>query len=141
MSHYVYITRKPDPTSDEGSEITQRDWRELALTQADLRSPTPEELAASHPGAVQPSDFALALGDAAVTWLSWHEGQVEVGNPDPRIIARLSGLAQLLGARVVSETGEIFDTNGAQAGFEPWSEFYQPPSKPSLFKRLFGGGA
>jgi hypothetical protein len=140
MSHYVYITRKPDPTADDGSEISEQDWRELALAQSDLRSPTSEELATSSlPGSVQASDFALSVDEAGMAWLAWHEGQVEVRNPDTSTIARLLRLAPQLGARVVSETGETFDATGAHAGFEAWSEFHEAPKRPSLFKRLFGG--
>lgn len=139
MSLYVYITRKPDPSADEGPEIAEREWRELALAQSDLRPPTPGQATPSHPGEPRAADFTFYLDGRAAAWLSWDEGQVEVKNPDPRTIARLVSLAAMLGARVVSETGEIFDANGAHAGFERWSEFHEPPGKPSLFKRLFGG--
>ena len=140
MSHYVYITRRPDPSVAKGFEIAERDWRELAMAQPDLRLPTHEELAsaASQPGGVEASDFALSLGDAEIAWLTWYGGQVEVEHPDTSTIARLIQLAPQLGARVVSETGETFDSSGAHAGFESWSEFHGPRKRPSLFKRLFG---
>ena len=139
MSLYVFISRKPDPTMDEGQDIPESDWRALIRSQPDFRMPTTEELATpSVPGGPQTSDFIWQRKNGEEAWFSFYSGQVEVKSADPSIIARMQELASSLAARVVSETGESFDAKGEHAGFEQWSEFYVAPPRPSLLRRLFG---
>jgi len=141
MSLYVFISRKPDPTMDEGQDIPESDWRALLSTQPDFRMPTTEELATpSFSGGPQASEFIWQRKDGEDAWFSFCSGQVEVKSADPPIIARMQELASSLAARVVSETGEFFGAKGEHAGFEQWSEFYvAPKKKPSLLSRLFSG--
>lgn len=139
MSLYVFISRRPDPTTDDGAEISEDEWYTLAARESDLRRPNAAELREeSSPGSVQASDVAWQSPDGTLVWLSWYAGQIEVRNADQPTIARLVELAKDLSARVVSETGEVFDSQGVHAGFEPWSEFYEAPRKASVFRRLFG---
>jgi hypothetical protein len=77
--------------------------------------------------------------DGGAVWFTWLDGQVAVKNADEPIVVRMLSLAHDLSARVVSETGEMFNPNGAHAGFEKWSEYYVLPKKPSLLARWFGG--
>jgi hypothetical protein len=137
VSLYLFISRKPDPTTDEGPDITEQEWRELLAGEFSLRPPLPEEIEVGVPGGVAATDVALPSQDGTVTWVSWAHGQLEVKNASQSAIARMALIADKLSARVVSETGEVFDGQGAHAGFEPWSEFYVPEKKPSFFSRLF----
>lgn len=138
MSFYVYISRKPNPTSGEGPEIPEAEWRGLIEGERDFRVPTQAERDTEGSGRPEACSFIWQRPDGDIAWFSWCDGQVEVKNADEAIIRRMSQLAGELAARVVTETGERFDAEGHHAGFEEWSDFYVAPKKPSLLSRLFG---
>lgn len=138
MSLYLFISRKPDPATGEGPDITEQEWQEFLASESDLRPPLPEEIEVGVPGGVTENDVALSCPDGTTAWVSWADGQLEVKNASQTATARMVRIADRLSARVVSETGEVFDGQGVHAGFEPWSEFYVPDEKPSLLSRLFG---
>jgi hypothetical protein len=119
MSIYVFISRRPSPLEDHGPEISESEWREVALSQHDFRIPAADEIDAWS-GA---SDLLWTGGGTDPWRFSWNNGQVEVKGATESSIVRMRELAQMLHARVVSETGEIFDEYGRHAGFEKWSEF------------------
>ena len=129
MSIHVFITRKENPIEDAGPAITEQEWRSVATDSPDFRLPTTEDLADSdYPGGPTERDLIwTGHNEEPVVWFVWYDGQVEVENADESVVARMKRLAELLGARVVSETGEQFDDLGQSAGFEPWSEFYDEP--------------
>jgi hypothetical protein len=122
MSIYVYLTRRWNPTIDEEPNISEAEWRAVAGSDASFRAPTEQELAEVL--SRRPS-FSIWTGhpDGVATWFSWSNGQIDVRNPDEPMIAKMMTLAPGLGARVISETGEVFNEDGTHKCFvdgEPW---------------------
>jgi hypothetical protein len=113
MSTYVYVSRRGGLFDDEGPRISEDDWRSHAAKQPDFRQPRGSE--------------AQGAGEHARVWMGydtpvvfdWSEGQIQVKNPDERIVSRMKTIAAALSANVFSENGELFDAKGGHAGFLP----------------------
>jgi hypothetical protein len=89
------------------------------LSDAEFRVPTQAEAAEARRYLRNPS-FLVWTGDSAIGdwWFYWHNGEIELRNPPESAIAKAMKLAQRLDARVLSETGEIFNPDGTHKGFE-----------------------
>jgi len=147
ISIYVFITRKPDPLVKAGNDIGLQEWHEHALRAGDFRVPDSADLADVGPPIPDIHRVLIWTGHfhESSVWFEWIDGQVEAKYVDEAAIVRMQEMAAKLGARVISEQGEVFDASGNHAGFaldpnrllptqgggnSPWH-------KPSLWKRLF----
>jgi hypothetical protein len=139
MSYYVTITRKPNPYWKAGPEISEAEWRAVALQEADFRPPTEAEKAEAAPF-TSPTDIVwTGHPEHPTVWFDWHQGQIDVNNPDDTILAVMARLAARLGAQLLGEGGERFDVLGKSLGVEDFPE--EPGTKrPSWWQRLFTGG-
>jgi len=116
MSIVVYATRKPDPLEDDGPSISAEEWSTAVSADPDLElSPVPTE-----PGFPKRGNFAVwrTYPGGYPAWFVLLDGSVEVDSPDEHILRKLCALAERLSARVISETGELFDSQGKSLGFE-----------------------
>jgi len=101
---------------------------ELADTQRGRRTPPYDVLIESSIPGIKPirvgvqraPSYLIWTGDPAIgpIWFAWSNGQVEIKNPPKPAIAKAMKLAQRLDARVVGESGEIFNPDGTHKGFE-----------------------
>lgn len=112
MSLTVSISRRREPLDEDGPAIGPEEWTALAALEPDFRGPLPGEA----PGA-GPWGKVWVRPQGATVVFDFRDGEIEVANPDPPTIARMKTLASRLGANVFSETGELFDDEGASAGF------------------------
>jgi hypothetical protein len=122
MSINVYLTRRKNPTLDTEPHIGEQEWRAVGVADGAFREAAEAELKES--GLRRPS-ILIWTGhpDAAEAWFSWTDGQIDVRTPDEPMIAKMMTLAPLLNARVISETGEVFNEDGTHKCFvdgEPW---------------------
>jgi hypothetical protein len=131
MGICVYITRKQQPLADGGVPITETEWTAVTQSQADFLRVDD----AGGFGGVREFSWKHPSGDSVP--FTWSDGEIEVKSPDARTVVRMLDAARALQARVVSETGEVFDSRGTHAGFEKWSEFHVEP-KRSFFDKLLG---
>lgn len=111
MSYYLFVTRKPDPTEDDGPEISALEWQAVvaadpALVLADPPGKKPHDQGIyavwnGHPCGY-PIWFELREGSVAV---NLHAGAVG-GEIDREILAKLRSFARQLKSNIVSELGE-----------------------------------
>jgi len=117
MSIFVYITRRRYSYDRFGESIDKDIWQSVALADAEFRVPTEEERQSR-----RNSSFLVWTGNPTVgeAWFIWQNGEIAVRNPPKPVIAKAMQLAQKLNARVVSETGELFNPDGTHKGFGGW---------------------
>ena len=137
MSYYVTITRKPSPYWHSGEQISEAEWRNIALSHSDIRPPTELELAKVAPFGSESDLVWTGHPTHPVVWFDWYEGQIEVKNPDAIILTKMAALAKQLGAHLIGENGEVYDSRGVLLGVR---ELPNDPTdrRPSLFWRLAG---
>lgn len=139
MSYYVTITRKPSPFWKGGPEISEAEWRATALAEPGFRAPTEAEKA-EVALFTRPTDLVwTGHPEYPTVWFDWHQGQIDVKNPDETILAVMARFATRLNARLMGEDGKRFDEAGNSIGVE---EFPEEPGtkKQSWWQRLFAGG-
>jgi hypothetical protein len=138
VSYYVTITRKPSPYWKGGPEISEAEWRGVALAETGFRAPTEAEKAEAAPF-TRPSDLVwTGHSTVPVVWFDWHRGEIEVKNPDPVILAVMARLATRLSAQLFGEDGARFDAAGNVVGVQEFPQ--EPATKKSWWQRLFAGG-
>ncbi|SRR6266536_693344 len=112
MSIYVFITRRREPADENAVPISSAEWLAVASEETDFREATGAEMEWSGPF------MRVWVGHPQnAVHFDWVDDQVEVRNPDERIIVRMKALAKTLNATVFSETGEVYDDHGESAGF------------------------
>ncbi len=116
MSIMVYVTRKADPLEDGGPDISEVEWKSAVESDPDLSISAPRD----EPGFPKQGKYAVwkSYAGGYPVWFTLLDGNIEVDTPDAPILKKLAAYAQRLSARVVSETGELFDSEGKSRGFE-----------------------
>ncbi len=125
MSYYVTITRKPSPHWKGGPQISEVEWRELAMAEPHFRPPTePEKAAAAQRGSPTRGTELVWTGHPTCTevWFDWYQGQIDVKNPDEIMLTLMARLAARLDAQLLGEEGERFDACGKSLGVEDLPE-------------------
>jgi hypothetical protein len=106
MSNYVYVTRKSDPLSDTGPQISANEWVEVVANDRDLAIADPPDRSPGYTEAIYAVWNEYPGGYPA--WFGLAYGNIEVKGLDESILVKLRGFAQKLNARIVSEEGEEF---------------------------------
>lgn len=119
LSWYVSITRKPNPLwpPELGEQILLSEWQAFVAGDPEFRWATAEEIGEGD-GWAGPDD-AVWQGhrDGAAIWFTWDGGgQIEVKNPDQLTLGKMARVAEALGAKLISEQGELFDDRGVSRG-------------------------
>ena len=105
MSIYVYVTRKEDPLADDGDSITLNEWTSLVEADPDLAFAEPDDK--------RPADkttYAVwsTYPGGYPAWFGLADGNIEVKSLDDALLSKLRTFAHALGARIVSEEGDVF---------------------------------
>lgn len=105
MGYSVYITRRDYAHDSDGPAILLSEWEVLIGSDSELRW---EPELGEH--------FAVwREGPAASeSWIAWDNGNLESKHPDAAMIRKMSTFAGLLGARLVGEEGESYDSEGSE---------------------------
>jgi hypothetical protein len=102
MGYDLHITRKEFWADDEGPEITLEEWRNYVATDSSIM------LDEKNPGG---QNYVLRVGQNMCP-LWWDErAEIYTKNPDPTVIAKLVQIANVLGAKVMGDDGEIYGTD------------------------------
>ena len=98
MGYDLHITRRRD-WSDTGLDIPATEWLSVVASDPELRLDTN-----------QGPCFAVWSGPSqhAAPWLDWRDGQIFTKNPDAPLIDKMIQLAQVLGANVQGDDGELY---------------------------------
>jgi hypothetical protein len=116
VSIYVSITRRIDPLDEAGPSIESAEWRSTFESDSEFRVPTDAELADALLGPDDVPALWLAHPEGEPTWFVLSAGNIDVKNPDHPLLTKMARVAQVLGARLISETGETFDSAGNSLG-------------------------
>lgn len=114
MSYYLYVTRKDDPLSETGPEITRSEWEAIVAADPDLAmadppgkkagDPTVYAMWPSYHGSDDPIWFELFEGSISFNF----HGSAIGGDLDPAILSKLRAIAASVDSQIISELGERF---------------------------------
>ena len=117
MAYRLHITRASDWMNSHELPITAAEWLKLVRTDS--------ELAQDHLHGLY---FVRWTGSSRPErWLEWTEGRIDTTYPDGALLKKLVAIAQLLGAKVQGDGGEVY------SGDEPvdeWAEDDELPYTP-----------
>src|SRR4051812_36570701 len=99
MGYDFHITRAEFHATNEGHEITDKEWLKIVDEDPELRL-------AGYNGPF----FAIWSGRSKYPepWLDWFRGNIYSKNPDKAIVQKMLQLAELLGGRVQGDDGEFY---------------------------------
>jgi hypothetical protein len=124
VSTCVYITRRLDdnPLESDGEAISAEEWRSAVARDPEMQLHTGGALKWFPPHAVI-ARWSPYGPDPDTGLMAWMHGNIEVNDPDDRLLRKMGQLAEALGAALVTENGEQFGLDGSALGFLDWSEF------------------
>ncbi|MCA8958466.1 MAG: hypothetical protein KDC87_20485 [Planctomycetes bacterium] len=96
MGYDLRITRATDWTSNQGLEISAREWLAVIENDPDLHA--------------DPSNGPHAAQFGTGRWFDWFEGNVMTTDPDSATVQKMIDLAQRLSAVVQGDDGEFYDS-------------------------------
>jgi hypothetical protein len=102
MGYELHITRRTH-WNEEGPEIDRELWRRIVDEDPEL------ELEADD-GARWMNSVAPGMGDVPLYWDT--SGNIVAKNPDQAARVKMYRLAQMLGAKVQGDDGEVYDAEG-----------------------------
>lgn len=128
MGYDLHITRAESWSENDGAKTSADEW--LALV---ARDPELTIMAEHGPHFATWSGASVNPG----AWFDWFDGDVFTKNPDSATLRKMIALANLLGARVQGDDGELY------TGDEPLDEHLagrerSSGGRRSLWQRLFG---
>ena len=112
MSLYVFVTRRSDPLDDAGPEISAEEWRDLVRRDSSLKFVEPLPSGKYPEWTDKDTVICYDHPEYPEVFFDLASGNVEAKNADAKILRKLGQFAEALGARIESETGEVFNNNG-----------------------------
>jgi hypothetical protein len=105
MSICVYVTRKPDPLDPDGPDISLSEWKAVVSADPDLALRDPPDK-----GPRDKTIYAVweSFPGGYPAWFGLVDGSIEVKGMDAVLLTKLRVFSSKLGARIVSEEGELF---------------------------------
>ena len=142
MGYEIHITRKAEWFDEDGPDITLDDWKNYISSDSEMRldgyaeaiTANGEILRMEHDGIAVWTAYSGHGIDGNMAWLYPASGGIVAKNPDQEILAKMFGIAQTLGARVLGDEGEeygadgnVLATHGDEDGASPETVY---PKKP-----------
>ncbi len=99
MGYELHITRARFWAENEGSEISQDEWRALVDSDPDLTIDVRNG-----------PFFAVLISQSEETpgWLDWSDGNISTKNPNRDLLAKMLQIADTLEAAVQGDDGELY---------------------------------
>ena len=114
MAYQLHVTRASDWMRSDELPITAAEWLKLIRTDSELvQDPRHGLYFVRWAGA--------AGGDC---WLEWADGRINTKYPDGALLKKLVAIAELLGAKVQGDGGEVY------SGDEPVDEWAEDNTLP-----------
>lgn len=101
MGYELHITRAKFWAENEGHRITRAEWLRLIEEDAELTIDKHNGPLFAEWGPQRPHYSP---------WFDWSEGNIHTKNPDRKTLAKMLQIANLLGASVQGDEGEIYAT-------------------------------
>ncbi|MGB8648553.1 MAG: hypothetical protein WCF84_25175 [Anaerolineae bacterium] len=100
MGYDVHITRADHWFENQGQEIQAQEWLAIVTDDPEL-IPSPEN----------GPYFVIWRGATQYpeTWFDWSDGNIDTKFPDKATLRKMWHIANLLGARIQGDDGEIYD--------------------------------
>ena len=121
MSWYVHITRAERWREAEQKPVTREEWLACVDADEELRRVTPAEVGANQPF-VKADDAAWVErlpggaggGERVLAWFGYHNGYIDVRNPDGETLRKMADVAERLHANVVDENDNVLVDPGPE---------------------------
>jgi hypothetical protein len=121
MGYDVHITRKKDWFDREQPGISFEEWSSYVDSDPSMRLDGVARVTTPGGDVIEMKSPGLAVwtaysGDAEgrTAWFNLsRSGNVTVKNPDPEILGKMWQVAQVMGAKVQGDDGEIYDADGS----------------------------
>ena len=98
MPYRLHITRASDWMQSDELPITAGEWLKVVRSDPEL----------THDRARGDYFVRWSGSTGRERWLEWRDGRISTGYPDGKLLAKLVAIAQLLGAKVQGDGGEIY---------------------------------
>jgi hypothetical protein len=135
MGYEVHIHRADHWLESDSSPISLDEWSAYVEQADDLRMDDFAESTTPDGATIRVDEPGIAVWTAQPDpaqggWITFHEDQIVVNNPDAPMLRRMHEIALALGAQVQGDDGELYDAEGNPSVEE----------RPSggLLRRLFG---
>ncbi len=109
----LHITRAKDWTESKKTPISLKEWTEFIKTDKEFRLVEAAETKNPTTGEVirlKAEGMAVRIDpkNKSECYFYYHEGEISVKNPEPRIITKMKVVAQKLKAKVIGDEGEEY---------------------------------
>lgn len=120
MGYNVYVTRRKDWFTEEGPEISLREWVDFVQADDEMRLDGAAEAATGSGEVIRVKDESMAVwlkyskheDGGNMAWI-WHfQGNVVAKNPDEEILRKMWRVAQVMAAKVQGEESELYGADG-----------------------------
>jgi hypothetical protein len=111
LGYDLHITRATDWTDSETTPIALAEWHAYLRTDPEMRLDGHAEASTPSGEQIRIESAGLAVWTAHendTVWFDHRRGRIVVKNPDEPTIAKMIGIAQSLGARVLGDDGELY---------------------------------
>jgi len=112
MGYELHITKKKN-WFDEGSDISEQEWRDYVASDSEMKITGFAELPTPRGTTIRIESPLMAEwcghSKGGVVWFDFRDGHVNLNNPDEEIIGKMQRIAKALGARVQGDEGEFYD--------------------------------
>ena len=152
MGYDLHITKAQHWTDSEASPISDDEWRVVVAGYSDFEFTKAAEVV-SPGGTLRYENPGLVVWNGhpneVTVWFDFRHGRVVVKNPDEATIARMIAVAGRLGARVIGDDGEMYESPGVpptaaslslSARIASWFARYKPTRVPNPPLPPFGVG-
>jgi hypothetical protein len=116
MGYDVHITRKENWFDEGGPIITEDEWRDYVASDPEMKITGVAEHTNPQGETIRLTSPLLTewrkRSSGSIVWLSYHEGNLALKNPDDECLAKLRQIASKLKARVQGDDGEFYDGTG-----------------------------
>lgn len=113
MGYDIHITRAPHWTESHSVAITLDEWKAFVADDPDMRMANFAEATSPAGETIRYENEGLAAWipgacENPAGWFDYRNGRIVVKNPDEAMLAKIKRVAELLGARVMGDEGELY---------------------------------
>ena len=116
MGYELHITRAAHWTENETAPISLKEWGDYVAADPEMRMDNFAEATMAQGDTIRIEEEGIAVWTAYsghgiggnMAWFRHWRGEITVKNPDREIIDKMKQIAEVLGARVMGDEGELY---------------------------------